>query len=320
MATQSLTEQITQDFFDSATPLKKGAHTTATKASHYQPEFRTVSPPKNYQLQIDDLHPRDSPAREPKRWEILHDFDRTQKQTREFLREALEEELEQDPECTFQPQLSEMSQLIMRGSQYQGFLHRNECWQKAQEGRLSENKKAVIAQETESGNFMPLINKESPQTSGPSVVTKKGVARYLNRLKRAELNKTRQCDKTQPQVYPKDSITGSYASKHESVNNYASARKPQANKYSVTTPKSPFTRDNTPAKPLETIVPQENFQSSDNDLMRAKQQKEHQEFLKTVNHDSNHINVKDSRYAEAINQLHNQILSLELECDSFNQH
>jgi hypothetical protein len=64
--------------------------------------------------------------------------------------------MEQDPECTFHPQLSEMSQLIMRGSQYQGFLHRNECWKKAQEGRLEENKKAVIALETESGLFMPL--------------------------------------------------------------------------------------------------------------------------------------------------------------------
>jgi len=88
MATMSLTEQITHDFFDSSSPLKKGGQTTATKASHHQPEFRTQSPPKNYQLQIDDLHPKGDKVEVAKRWEVLHEFDKTQKQTREFLREA----------------------------------------------------------------------------------------------------------------------------------------------------------------------------------------------------------------------------------------
>merc|ERR1712203_1272963 len=118
MATQSLTEQITQDFFDSSTPLKKGQQTTATKASNRQQGFNMSSPPKNYQLQVDDLHPRQDQVGEAKRWEVLYEFDKTQKQTREFLREAIQEEMANDPECTFQPQLSEMSQLIMRGSQY----------------------------------------------------------------------------------------------------------------------------------------------------------------------------------------------------------
>lgn len=285
-----------------------GDKTTATKASHQQ-DMKTMSPAKQYELQIDELHPKQESVKEAKRWVVLHEFDKTQKQTREFLREALEEELANDPECTFHPQLSEMSQLIMRGSQYQGFLHRNECWQKSHQNKLEDTRKEIIAMETEAGNFAPVINKDQPVLEGPSVVTKKGVARYLNRLKRAEINKTLQHQKN-PTINIRDSMAGSYTNAH------MNAKSPYK-KNGVTVPRSPFTRDHERKAQVETIVPQPQLQPEDKDLLRQKQQEEHEKFLNNVSLGPHYPPLSDTRYADAVNHLHNQILNLEVDGDNF---
>jgi len=164
---------------------------------------------------------------------------------------------------------------------------------------------------------MPTINKEGPQVTGASVVTKKGVARYLNRLKRAELNNTLQSQKNAAQTHVKDTMNGSYSQAHQQKSSIQNTIKKANRKLDVTTPISPFTRDNEQIKQIETIVPQPKLQPCDKDILRRKQQEEHENFLKTVNHDPNHIVVNESRYAEAINQLHNQILSLELDVDGY---
>merc|ERR1712203_248909 len=123
---------------------------------------------------------------------------------------------------------------------------------------------------------------------------------------RAELNNTLQSQKNAMQTNFRDSITGSYSKQYEEKSVQGSGGKP-TRKVDVTTPKSPFTRDNETKKPIETIVPQPKLQPCDKDILRRKQQEEHENFLRTVNSDPNHIVVNDARYAEAINQLHNQI-------------
>ena len=99
-----------------------------------------------------------------------------------------------DPDCTFHPQLSEMSQLIMRGSQHQGFMHRNECWKRAYDKKVEEAKNSDI-DDIEIATFKPELISKKPKLGGPSVVTKTGVAKYLDRLNRAEQNHKLQSQK-----------------------------------------------------------------------------------------------------------------------------
>ena len=50
-------------------------------------------------------------------------------------------------------------------------------------------------------------------------------------------------------------------------------------KNGVTVPRSPFTRDHERKHQVETIVPQPQLQPEDKDLLRQKQQEEHEKFL-----------------------------------------
>lgn len=54
------------------------------------------------------------------------------------MRQALQEELENDPECTFHPQLSEMSELIMRKHAKLSFLERMDIWARKKEQSMKE--------------------------------------------------------------------------------------------------------------------------------------------------------------------------------------
>ena len=66
--------------------------------------------------------------------------------------------MENDPECTFQPQLSEMSELIMRKHAQMSFLDRVEMWEtrKSRNRKNRENRKDVI----ENYSFTPNIVKK----------------------------------------------------------------------------------------------------------------------------------------------------------------
>jgi len=44
------------------------------------------------------------------------------------MKNALAEEEEDDPECTFHPKISEVSQLIIQKNNRPDFIHRNEMW------------------------------------------------------------------------------------------------------------------------------------------------------------------------------------------------
>merc|ERR1712203_1249506 len=96
---------------------------------------------------------------------------------------------------------------------------------------------------------------------------------------RAELNNTLQSQKNAMQTNFRDSITGSYSKQYEEKSVQGSGGKP-TRKVDVTTPKSPFTRDNETKKPIETIVPQPKLQPCDKDILRRKQQEEHENFLR----------------------------------------
>ena len=95
----------------------------------------------------------------PNRWDILHNFDKTQKQTREFLRQALQEELENDPECTFHPQLSEMSEWLMRKHAKLSFLERMDIWARRREQNMKELKEHQKEEQELEYSFTPEIVK-----------------------------------------------------------------------------------------------------------------------------------------------------------------
>jgi hypothetical protein len=62
----------------------------------------------------------------------------------------LQEEMENDPECTFHPQLSEMSELIMRKHSNLSFLERMDIWARKKEQTmkdLKDYKEEIIEQQ-----------------------------------------------------------------------------------------------------------------------------------------------------------------------------
>lgn len=131
--------------------------------------------------------------------------DKTQKETREFLRQAIQEELENDPNCTFQPQLSEMSQLIMKKHSGMGFYDRMDMWATRKNEKMKQL--SNIEREKEEYSFKPKIvsfsppllllllhpkflpnsqNKSVPKFSTGKVYQNKGVKKYLERLQRVK--------------------------------------------------------------------------------------------------------------------------------------
>merc|ERR1711976_698852 len=81
----------------------------------------------------------------------------------------------------------------------------------------------------------------------------------------------------------------------------------------VTVPRSPGRRDHQQEPKVETIVPQPQLQLEDKDLLRQKQQEEHEKFLNNVALGPHYPPLSDTRYADAVNHLHNQILNLEVD-------
>ena len=55
----------------------------------------TQSPGKFYELRIEDLHPKATPYGNPQkeRWEVLHDYSQSKKDTRDYLIHQVQEEL-----------------------------------------------------------------------------------------------------------------------------------------------------------------------------------------------------------------------------------
>ena len=125
----------------------------------------------------------------PKRWDMLHQFDKTKHQTKEFLRQALQEEMEYDPECTFQPQISEMSELLMRKYARYDFHERNRMWSTRKETRIEKLRDTRVDQENYP--FTPSIIKEPPKFKEGVLEKKQGVQSYLDRIHKQKTLKER---------------------------------------------------------------------------------------------------------------------------------
>lgn len=148
--------------------------------------------PESAGLDLRKLHPGGMTRQElihdsPKRWDMLHQFDKTKQQTREFLRQALQEEMEYDPECTFQPQISEKSELLMRRYSHLDFHERAKLWSNKKEADLEETKKRMMNKETYP--FHPNIIHEAPKYKTGLVETKKGVKMYLDKIAKLKTQK-----------------------------------------------------------------------------------------------------------------------------------
>ena len=110
------------------------------------------------------------------------------------MRQAIQEELENDPNCTFQPQLSEMSQLIMKKHSGMGFYDRMDMWASRRQEKMKQL--SNIEREKEEYSFKPQIvsfegspkNKSVPKFSTGKVYRNKGVKKYLERLQRMKQN------------------------------------------------------------------------------------------------------------------------------------
>lgn len=146
------------------------------------------------ELNLKKLHPEGISRKElmndsPKRWDLLHQFDKTKQQTREFLRQALQEEMDYDPECTFQPQISEMSELLMRKYARYDFQERNSMWMGRKRNRLESLRDNRVDSETYP--FTPSIIHEAPKFKTGVVETKQGVKGYLEKIAKKKLMKER---------------------------------------------------------------------------------------------------------------------------------
>ena len=73
------------------------------------------------------------------------------------MRQALQEELDNDPECTFHPQLSEMSELIMRKHAKLSFLERVDIWARKREQTMKELKEHKKEEQELEFSFTPEI-------------------------------------------------------------------------------------------------------------------------------------------------------------------
>lgn len=145
-------------------------------------------------LELKKLHPADYPREEiltesPKHWDLLNQLDKTKHQTREFLRQALQEEMEYDPECTFHPQISEMSDLLMRKYSRYDFMERNKMWSAKKQSRLEKVQNQ--REEQENCTFTPSIIHEVPKYKPGPVYNKSGVKDYLERKNKLDRLKQR---------------------------------------------------------------------------------------------------------------------------------
>ena len=118
-----------------------------------------------------------------RKWRLKQD--KTKQQTRDFLRQALQEEIEYDPECTFQPQISEMSELIMRKYSRYDFHERNRLWSGRKQSRLEKLRNTRVDQETYP--FTPNIIADPPKFKPGAVEKKQGVKSYLDKIARRKM-------------------------------------------------------------------------------------------------------------------------------------
>lgn len=108
------------------------------------------------------------------------------------MRQALQEEIEYDPECTFQPQISEMSELIMRKYARYDFHERNRLWSGRKQNRIEKMRTSRVDQEK--FPFTPSIIADPPKFTTGKVEKKQGVKNYLDRINKKKMMEDR--DKT----------------------------------------------------------------------------------------------------------------------------
>lgn len=101
------------------------------------------------------------------------------------MRQALQEEIEYDPECTFQPQISEMSELIMRKYARYDFHERNRLWSGRKQNRLEKMRSTRVDQENYP--FTPSIIADPPKFTSGKVEKKQGVKTYLDRINKKKM-------------------------------------------------------------------------------------------------------------------------------------
>ena len=174
----------------SLTPTKSGQKSWGLSPQKVEEE----PSPRRDELDLKKLHPEGITKQElmhdsPKRWDMLHQFDKTKHQTKEFLRQALQEEMEYDPECTFQPQISEMSELLMRKYARYDFHERNRMWSTRKETRIEKLRDTRVDQENYP--FTPSIIKEPPKFKEGVLEKKQGVQSYLDRIHKQKTLKER---------------------------------------------------------------------------------------------------------------------------------
>jgi len=106
------------------------------------------------------------------------------------MRKALADDKDEDPECTFQPKISEKSQQIV--SQLRpDFMERNNMWleQKKEKMRLKgstkEDKEFIHC------TFQPQLNQKRPDTASDNNLVHLGIDKHLQRQEEARREKAR---------------------------------------------------------------------------------------------------------------------------------
>lgn len=175
-----------------------------------------------------------------------------------------------------------------------------------------------FSQETDCGNFTPQINFDwKKKSSKPTVQSRvNGVETYFARLNRGKKNGTvRTNDKECESRFPVGSPNGRL--QKEKRTPISQKVRPQ-----TTMPISPFSRDNEVNNTMQKKVKGNkqvggNLQDNERELLRQKQQDDHSAFLEKVTFDPNNTYMNNLKYSDAVNQLHNQLLQLELETEQF---
>ena len=192
--------------------------------------------------------------------------------------------MEYDPECTFQPHISEMSERIMRKYSKYDFYERSKIFS----GREQKRQEKMKDQEEDAKAFPfhPKIIPQAPKFKEGVLETKRGVKEYLDKLQKLRNIKERQShDKKQ----------------RKSKSPYNITKGPK-----VTVPEEQNLRLNSK---------KENAygQKFDKAYLSKLKGVEHKAFLEGLQNNQNMIHVKNVPYKDAVNQLHDQLYALNLE-------